>query len=276
MLSLKHFFTVFFVVVFGSIAHSQLGFSHEIGVIVGPVEFRSDFGSRFDEATNLGNSGIGIGIVHYINFAYRADCNCYSTDTYFNDHFKLRNEISWNYTVLDHHGEWVKPFRTSPDANKLRAHHGVAENFDIGTQIEYFPRSIRSFQAFSYLLAPYVSLGIHYTSSSPQASTTYGDGNVFDGRNIYQFWYEKDTFLPPLQPGETRQYPINTNSFSDWSMVTSVGVRYKIGVLSDLLLDLRWQLYFNDWVDGFNHKLSYNKFNDWLIWLNFGYIYYLD
>lgn len=279
MLNLRYLFTVLLLIVFGETAYSQLGFSHEIGVIAGPVEFRSDFGSRFDEATNLGNSGIGIGIVHYINFAYRADCNCYSTDTYFNDHFKLRNEISWNYTVLDHHGEWVRPIYTSPDADKLRAHHGVAENFDIGTQLEYFPRSIRSFQAFSYLLAPYISLGIHYTSSHPQASTTYGDGNVYDNRNIYQFWHRNPTFLPPLPAGvpeSERQYPIDVTPRSDWSMVTSVGVRYKIGVLSDLLLDLRWQLYFNDWVDGFNHKLSYNKFNDWLIWLNVGYIYYLD
>lgn len=279
MLNSKLLFTVFLLIVFGKTAYSQLGFSHEIGIIAGPVEFRSDFGSRFDEATNLGNSGIGIGIVHYINFAYRADCNCYSTDTYFNDHFKLRNEISWNYTVLDHHGEWIKPKYTSPNADKLRAHHGVAENFDIGTQIEYFPRSIRSFQAFSYLLAPYVSLGIHYTSSHPQASTTYGDGNVFNGSNIYSYWYENPSLLPPLPAGipeSEREYPINTNPISDWSLVTSVGVRYKIGVLSDLLLDLRWQLYFNDWVDGFNHKLNYNKFNDWLIWLNVGYIYYLD
>ena len=129
--------------------YSQLGFSHEIGVIAGPVEFRSDFGSRFDEATNLGNTGIGIGIVHYINFAYRADCNCYSTDTYFNDHFKLRNEISWNRTTLNHFGEWVDQSRTSIEADQLRAHKGVAENFDIGTQIEYFPISIRSFQAFN-------------------------------------------------------------------------------------------------------------------------------
>ena len=68
--------------------YSQLGFSHELGVIVGPVEFRSDFGQRNNEITNLGNSGFGIGIVHYINFAYNAECNCYSTDTYFNDHFK--------------------------------------------------------------------------------------------------------------------------------------------------------------------------------------------
>jgi hypothetical protein len=59
-------------------------------------------------------------------------------------------------------------------------------------------------------------------------------------------------------------------------MVTSVGVRYKLTMLSDLMLDLRWQLYFSDWIDGFNHQLSYNKFNDWLLWLNFGYIYYLN
>lgn len=276
MFNFKHLaFALCFNVVVQT-TYAQLGFSHEIGVIVGPVEFRSDFGHRFSEETNLGNSGIGIGIIHYISFAYRADCNCYTTDTYFNDHFKLRNEISWNYTVLDHHGKFVAPDRTGINADKLRAHHGVAENFDIGTQLEYFPRSIRSFQAFAYRFAPFVSLGIHYTSYSPQASTDYGDKNVFNPDNIYSYWYANDQFLPPVPNGETREYPIDLNQGSDWSMVTSVGVRYKLGKLSDLMLDLRWQLYFSDWIDGFDHKLSYNKFNDWLVWLNFGYIYYLD
>lgn len=289
MLNLKHLSFALCLFLLSKSAYSQLGFSHEIGVIAGPVEFRSDLGSRNDEATNLGNSGIGVGIIHYINFAYRADCNCYSTDTYFNDHFKLRNEVSWNYTKLDHHGEWVAPDKTSDNSWRLRGHHGVAENFDIGTQIEWFPRSIRSFQAFSYLLAPYVSLGIHYTSSSPQASTDYIGpttgtpdgpefGDIYDPRNFYSYWYEDERFLPARNAdgARTYPYPIRPGNFSDWSMVTSVGVRYKIGVLSDLLLDLRWQLYFNDWVDGFNHKLSYNKFNDWLIWLNVGYVYYLN
>ncbi|HLV70898.1 MAG TPA: hypothetical protein VKY34_09330, partial [Xanthomarina sp.] len=63
---------------------------------------------------------------------------------------------------------------------------------------------------------------------------------------------------------------------STWSVVTSVGVRYKLAPLSDLMLDLRWQYYGSDWIDGLNHQLSSNKYNDWLIWLNFGYIYYLD
>ncbi|HMC00811.1 MAG TPA: hypothetical protein VKN14_07235, partial [Flavobacteriaceae bacterium] len=112
MLNFKHLAIVLCFLVVSLATYAQLGFSHEIGVIVGPVEFRSDFGNRFDEPTNIGNSGIGIGIIHYINFSYRADCNCYSTDTYFNDHFKLRNEVSWNYTNLDHFGRWVAPNKT--------------------------------------------------------------------------------------------------------------------------------------------------------------------
>jgi hypothetical protein len=253
---------------------SQLGFSHEVGVIVGPVQFRSDFGVRNDEGTNYGNSGFGIGLIHYINFAYRADCNCYSTDTYFNDHFKLRSEISYNETKLNHHGQWADG--NSESAAKLRAQTGTAQNFDIGMQLEYFPLSIRSFQAFSYRFAPFVSLGIHYTFYSPKAGTTYGDGNVFNEDNIWPGWYQNDANLPPVPLGEVREYPINTDGGGTWSMVTSVGVRYKLTALSDLMLDLRWQYYGSDWIDGLNHQLDSNKYNDWLIWLNVGYIYYLD
>lgn len=261
MLNLKQLATLICLVAVVQVSFSQLGFSHEIGVIAGPVEFRSDFGQRQNETTNLGNSGYGIGLVHYINFAYRADCNCYSTYTYFNDHFKLRNEISYNKTNLEHLGKWVDPSRTTIEAQQLRAHKGVAKNFDIGTQIEYFPRSIRDFQGFAYKFAPFISLGVHYTYSSPEVSTTFGDGDVLNPNNFYTYW----------DAGS-----VNAEAVGDWSIVTSMGVRYKLSVLSDLMLDLRWQYYFNDWVDGLNHQLESNKYNDWLLWLNVGYIYYLD
>ena len=42
--------------------YSQFGFSHEIGVITGPVVFYSDFGVRNDFETNIGNVGFGVGI----------------------------------------------------------------------------------------------------------------------------------------------------------------------------------------------------------------------
>ncbi|MEL0455485.1 glutamate dehydrogenase [Flavobacteriaceae bacterium SZ-1-7] len=279
MLNLKYLVCALWLFLSVHEASAQLGFSHELGVIAGPVQFRSDFGSRQDSKTNFGNSGYGIGIVHYINFSYRADCNCYTTDTYFNDHFKLRNEISYNKTKLEHLGQWVGPDNVTPDADRLRAHKGVAENFDIGTQIEFFPLSIRDFQGFAYSFAPFVSLGVHYTYSTPEASTTYGDGDVYNPENIYSFWYRDYTRLPPLPAGvpeSERQYPIDVTPLSHFSMVASAGVRYKLTKLSDLMLDLRWQYYFNDWVDGLNHELSFNKNTDWLVWVNVGYIYYLD
>lgn len=266
MLNHKQLTLILLVVLTSTTAFSQLGFSHEIGIITGPVAFKSDYGERLDYETNAGNSGIGIGLVHYINFAYQADCNCYTTDNYFNDHFKLRTEISWNKTKLNHLGEWVQPYRNSVEAQKLRAHSGEANNLDIGMQLEYFPLSIRSFQAFGYKFAPFVSLGAHYVSYNPKVYTNYDNGfndvgNVLDSNNFYSAW----------QPGS-----VSPQSGSTWSVVSSIGVRYKLTVVSDLMLDLRGQYYFNDWIDGLNHQLSSNKYNDWLVWLNFGYIYYLD
>ena len=99
--------------------YSQLGFSHEVGVITGPLAFYSDFGQRYDIKTNTGNSTIRFGLIHYINFSYRADCNCYTRDKYFNDHFKIRNEIDYYSLKLEHYGKWVAPDRTSPFADFL-------------------------------------------------------------------------------------------------------------------------------------------------------------
>lgn len=234
---------------------AQLGFSHEIGVIAGPVAFQSDFGIRNNFETNSGNTGIGIGIVHYINFSYKADCNCYSTDTYFNDHFKLRSEISWNKTKLNHFGIW------SDRSEKLRKHSGEANNFDIGMQLEYFPWSIRQFSGTINSFGPFVSLGVHFTSFNPDARTTFGDENINNPNNFYRYW----------EPGS-----IDPSNGTTWSVVGSVGTRYKLTLLSDLMIDLRWQYFGSDWIDGLNHQLPSNKANDWLVWLNFGYIYYLD
>jgi hypothetical protein len=45
------------------------------------------------------------------------------------------------------------------------------------------------------------------------------------------------------------------------------------------MVDLRFQYYFSNWVDGLNPDpkiYKENKANDWLVWFNFGYIYYLN
>ncbi len=104
-------------------------------------------------------------------------------------------------------------------------------------------------------------LPMSLTYYNPTASSTR-DGGILDEEN--NLFYE-------FQNGG-----LNLESGTTWSVVASVGARYKLTVMSDLLVDLRWQYYFTNWTDGLNHDNIQDKANDWLIWLNVGYIYYLD
>ncbi len=91
---------------------------------MGPVAIQSDYGERHDLSTNAGNTGFGIGLVHYLNFSYKAECNCYTPETYFNDHFKVRTELSYSKTNLQHFGKWVEESRNSVTAEQLRNMRG--------------------------------------------------------------------------------------------------------------------------------------------------------
>ena len=54
---LKHI-TLTLIVLFGfsNNSNAQFGFSHEVGVIAGPVAFQSDYGERYNLNTNAGNT----------------------------------------------------------------------------------------------------------------------------------------------------------------------------------------------------------------------------
>lgn len=257
--------SAFFVILLGTSysVQAQFGFSHEVGVIAGPVAFQSDYGVRGDAKTNLGNTGFGIGLIHYMNFAYRAECNCYAKETYFNDHFKVRSELSYNKTNLQHYGRWVDKSKTSVMAEQLRGMKGSTAVTNIGMQLEYFPFSIRQFSATPGSWGPFVSLGAQFSYYNPEAYSTLGPG------------------LGELQTVTPVKYldGVTNDAGTTWSMVGSVGTRYKLTILSDLMIDLRWQYYFSNWVDGLNpnpNVYKENRANDWLVWLNVGYIYYLD
>ncbi len=257
------FFNCFFV---SQSIYSQFGFSHEVGIITGPVAFYSDFGQRNNFETNAKNTGIGVGLIHYLNFSYRADCNCYTRDTYFNDHFKLRNEIDYHKTSLEHYGEWVLPDKTSLFADQLRAMEGTTTVIELGSQLEYFPLSIRDFAAGGYKIAPFLSFGVHWVHYDPEVTSSLGPLNSpISTPDKYYNSFQQD-------PGST------------WAVVGGIGIRYKLSPLSDLMLDSRWHYYFTDYMDGLNPSLKNNgntpvpenKANDWVYWLNIGYIYYID
>lgn len=269
---MSKFYSLIVFLTLGTISslQAQFGFSHEVGVITGPVAFQSDYGERHDFDTNAGNTGLGVGLVHYLNFSYRADCNCYTPETYFNDHFKLRSEISYNKTKLNHFGRWVDPDKTSVGAEQLRAMSGSTAVTNIGMQLEYYPLSIRDFTSQTGSFGPFVSLGAQFSFYKPEVGTTYGDGQLLNQANIFpKYW----------TPSDGEAHGFTNERGSTWSVVSSVGSRYKLTPLSDLILDLRFQYYFSNWVDGLNPNEDLypeNKANDWNIWLNFGYIYYLN
>lgn len=252
---------------FSNVANAQFGFSHEIGVIAGPVAFQSDYGERHDLSTNAGNTGYGIGIIHYLNFSYEAECNCYTPETYFNDHFKLRSELSYNKTELNHLGQWVEG-TNSLGKEQLKAMSGSSAVTNIGMQLEFFPLSIRDFTATIGSFGPFISLGGQFSFYNAKATSTMGPLGT-----------PLTTFPKYLVPTDDRPYGFSTESGSVWSVVSSVGTRYKLSPLSDLMVDLRLQYYFSDWVDGLKPNpdlYKENKANDWLVWFNVGYIYYLQ
>lgn len=252
---------VFLLVVTPFFSNAQFGFSHEVGAFVGAAAFQSDFGVRHDMKTNAGNTGFAIGLVHYLNFAYRAECNCYTPDTYFNDHFKVRSEISYNSTKLEHFGKWAE--KNSFYGNLLKNMKGEAKVTDIGMQLEYYPLSIREFTATTGSWGPFIALGAHFNFFQ---NNTYSElGPLGTPATTYP------DYLAPTG--------YSSEGGSTWSVVSSVGTRYKLTELSDLFVELRWQYYFSDWVDGLRKDpeiYDENKANDWNLLLNFGYIYYLD
>lgn len=258
------FFYLLVLFSISNIAYAQLVFSHEIGAIAGPVAFQSDYGERHDLSTNVANTGYGIGIIHCISFS---NSTARTVETYFNDHFKLRNELSYNKSELEHYGQYVEG-KPSLGKEQLKAMNGNTTVTNIGIQLEFFPLSIRDFTSTVGCWAPYISLGGQFSFYNAKSSSTMGPlGTPL-------------TTLPKyLTPTDDRSYGFSTESSWVWSVVSSLGIKYKLSPLSDLMADLRWQYYFSDWVDGLNPNPDFyleNKSNDWLVWFNVGYIYYLQ
>ena len=84
-----------------------------------------------------------------------------------------------------------------------------------------------------------------------------------------------NTYPTFLAPAGEEPY-IDDSTGSTYAIVGSVGTRYRLNDNSDLVLDARWQYYGSDWVDGLNHDNPQNEANDWIFWLNVGYIFYLN
>jgi hypothetical protein len=120
---------------------AQLGFGHEIGVIAGPVMFMSDYGIRSELETNLGNTGYGVGLIHYINFSYDPSCNCYKEQNYFNESVSNGQDVEL----------WTKIGITNLVAINNKS--SVIYNFDLPNSLVKTPITKKTLMDFSQFAA---------------------------------------------------------------------------------------------------------------------------
>lgn len=243
--------------------HAQSSLAYEIGIIAGPSILKSDFGERHDSSTNFGNNGFGVGFVHYTNFAYNSGYY-----TYLKEHVKVRIELSFNNTQLEHFGKWVDNSKGLAH-EQLKNMEGKTFTINHGIQLEYYPfQEISVYERNIGTVSPYLSFGAQYNYYMTKVYSTNGTLGTAEA-----------TFPKYLVPSDGRQYGFSSENKSTWSLVYGAGIRYNLSPLSDLVLDGRLQYFGSDWVDGVNpNKGIYteNKYNDWQIWMSFGYIYYIE
>ena len=166
------------LIAFNTIAQDKT--SHEIGFISGSASFTTDYGERNHFKSNVGgNVGPGFGVVYYLNFTdYRYRWN--ERTNYFAEHFRVRGEISYMTADLDHFGEWVKPERQTPEADKLRAHHGKTRLLNIGSQLEFHWVDIVDFGSRripDLKWSPYFSAGVFVDFYDPDIKSDLGNWN---------------------------------------------------------------------------------------------------
>ncbi|KFF04814.1 THC0290_0291 family protein [Flavobacterium reichenbachii] len=258
------FITLFAFISISTTVNAQSDLAQEVGIFAGPVTLQSDFGERNNFDTNVGNTGFGIGIVHWINFS--ANNN---RESFFTEHFKVRSELSFSHTSLKHFGQYVERTPAKPFTTLLKNMHASSSLLGLGAQIEFSPfMKIHDFENTIGGLSPYMSLGFQVSYYSTKVGSHLGDIN-----------------LPAVTPGkyltpsDGRAHGFSSEDGVVLSATAGVGVHYKLTTMSDLMFETRFQMYNSDWIDGLNpNKDIYkeNKSNDWQVWFNFGYIYYLE
>ncbi len=260
----KHLFiTLFAFFGISTIATAQSDLAQEVGIIFGPVTFQSDYGQRHNFDTNVGNTGFGVGIVHFINFS--ANNN---RESFFTEHFKVRSELSFNTTKLNHFGEWVEKKPPTLAVEQLKAMHGTSSVLSIGSQLEFSPIKIHDFENSVGSISPYASLGFLISYYSTKVSSDLGPLGI-----------PETTYGKYLTPSDGHQYGFSSENGVVLAATAGLGIHYKLTTMSDLMVEGRFQMFSSDWVDGLNpNKDIYkeNKNNDWQVWFNVGYIYYLE
>jgi len=229
-------------------AKAQQSVFHEISFGVGSVSFRGDWGERNDTRTNLGNTGFGLNISHYVNYAYTRNAH-----KYFNRHFKMRNSLIFHHTSLNHYGRW------QVGNNLLQAMSGKSTVVELGTGLEWYWREIRDFERQIKTFQPYAGAGFNIVYFNPKVQTSL-PGNIGSVDNTFE------TFRGRTSNSQDVTLSVNFQT----------GTKFKLNQDLDLFIEGRWHYFFSDYVDGLNPRNPNNRSNDWMFFVNLGFTYYFE
>lgn len=246
------------IIVFTSCIANGQNVYHELGFGLGPVSFRGDWGEREDSRTNLGNTGVGLNFLHFVNYAYGRNF-----DSYFNKHFKLRNQLSISYTQLNHYGRWVSNERAPFLLANMQGQSFVVE---LGTGLEWNFISLRDYERRVGVFQPYGGFGVNVVYFNPTVETKL-PGIIGSPTNTFP------TFLPA---DANDKNPISNTSDYTASINLQVGTRYRLNKDFDLFMEGKWHYYFSDFIDGLSPRNPNNNSNDWIFFLSIGGVYFLD
>jgi opacity protein-like surface antigen len=137
----------------------------------------------------------------------------------------------------------------------LKGMTGSTSLINFGGQIEFSFFSPTGFR----LLEPYFSIGGFYTIYDAEVKSAFGD--IEENINFLPVQYQSGLFLDKD----------NASSFS-----LSVGTRYHLNENLKTVIDLRYQRFLSDKIDGLEPQISSNKFRDWLLFLNIGIVFNLN
>ena len=234
---------------------AQSFYEHEFSLNVGVFQLRSDYGVRDDNETNFGNQGTAISLSYYYNPAFLR------SDYFFNKYFKYRLNLMYSSVNLQHYGPFV-------DDPRLEAMTGSYKNFTISNGLEFYPLKIKTqklYQAGGFFndFLPFLGVGIGVNFVTPEAVSSL-DGGLSNIDNIFP------TFI-----SETSDNGINVEKQTVLSLNLRAGLRYKMNIQSELVLESGWMFFNSDFVDGLSPVGPQNKSSDWSWGINLGYSYLL-
>lgn len=251
--------TIIFVIVFFLESTAQ-HYTHDIGVFVGTSSLQADYGQRGNFASEWNNNGISFSVAHYLSF-YNRTLRWDPHDVLHN-HLMVRSEIQYlNNIKLEHHGKWAR--RSSYASQQLRSMKGSLRMLNLGLHLEYHYRPLEEFvYPYSYLwFNPFVTLGVKYSMYKTGLESDLGD------------WTQDITVLPKKY---TPSGALDIGPGSTLSVALGLGARYKITPKLDLVTQFNYQYFFSDKLDGLQADVIENRNNEWLLNIQFGFVYHLN